>query len=113
LPSPPFLANRLLNGRHSRRLLDALQPGARDAAGTGAKFRAHYHWCEGPRRRQYRRFADAGFEVVDYVALVGHRYYERFPAVQRAADTVSRYVVRLRRPSVSTYAWVVLRRSDG
>ena len=112
LPSPPFLANRLLRGRESRRLVDLLQPGAREQAGTGAKFRAHYHWCEGPRPRQYRRFAATGFEVVDYVVLVGHRYYERFPAVQRAADAVSRYAVRLGWPALSTYAWVVLRRRD-
>jgi SAM-dependent methyltransferase len=112
LPSPPFLANRLLKGRESRRLVSLLQPGAREEAGRGAKFRAHYRWCEGPRSRQYRRFAAMGFDVVEYVALVGHRYYERFPAAQWVADAVSRRAVRLRLPAVSTYAWVVLRRSD-
>jgi len=110
LPSLPFVANRLLNGRESRRLIDLLQPGLRDRSGPFRKFRAYYRWCRGPSRRQYRRFESQGFEVVDYVVLVGHRYYERFPAVQRAVDRVSRRAICLRQPALSTYAWVVLRR---
>ncbi len=110
LPSPPFVANRLMLGRESRWIIDILQPGFRAQDGRLAKFRAYYRWCEGPTPRQYRRFASLGFEVVDYVVLVGHRYYERFPMVQRAADAVSRRAIRLRRPALSTYACVVLRR---
>lgn len=110
LPSLPFIANRLLTGRASRRLIDLVQPGLRDQNGRQGKFRAYYRWCEGPSRRQYRRFEAHGFEVVDYVALVGHRYYERFPALQRMGDGVSRRSIRLRRPELATYAWVVLRR---
>lgn len=110
LPAPVFLANRLLKGPATRRVIDVLQPGLRDPLGPAGKFCAYYRWCEGPTRRQYRRFAGAGFEVADYVVLVGHRYYERLPSLQRAADALSRRALRLRRPVVSTYAWVVLRR---
>ncbi|MEJ7786533.1 MAG: methyltransferase domain-containing protein [Solirubrobacteraceae bacterium] len=111
LPSPPFVANRVLMGRQSRRLIDFLQPGFREQGGGRGKFPAYYRWCEGPTQRQYRRFASLGFEVVDYVVLVGHRYYVRAPAIQRAADAVSRRTIRLQRPAFSTYACVVLRRS--
>lgn len=110
LPSPPYVANRLLMGHASRRLVDVLQPGSRDQDHHLGKFRAYYRWCEGPTRRQYRRYASLGFEVVDFVVLVGHRYYERFPALQRAADAVSRRLIRLRHPALATYACVVLRR---
>ena len=110
LPAPPFVVNRLLHGRGSRRLVDALQPGARHDGGLHAKFPAYYRWCAGPTARQHRRFASVGFEVVQYVVLVGHRYYERFPALQRAADAISRRAIRLRRPALATYACVVLRR---
>ena len=110
LPSPPYLANRVLMGRGSRRLVDVLQPGSRAQDDRLGKFRAYYRWCAGPTRRQYRRYESLGFEVVDYVVLVGHRYYERFPALQRAADALSRRAARLRRPALATYAWVVLRR---
>lgn len=110
LPSPPFVVNRVLMGRESRRLIDLLQPGIRESSGRLGKFRAYYRWCAGPSQRQHCRFASQGFEVVDYVVLVGHRYYERFPLVQRVADAASRLAVRLQRPAVSTYAWVVLRR---
>jgi len=110
LPAAPFVANRLLMGHGSRRLIDVLQPGSRGEGGQLPKFRAYYRWCEGPSRRQYRRLASRGFEVVDYVVYVGHRYYERFPAIQRVADAISRHAIRLRRPAISTYACVVLRR---
>lgn len=110
LPSPPYVVNRLLIGRGSRRLADLLQPGLRCQEGQLGKFRGYYRWCEGPTRRQYRRYESVGFEVVDYIVLVGHRYYERFPAVQRAADALSRRVIGLRSPALATYACVVLRR---
>lgn len=110
LPSPPYVANRLLHGRGSRRLVDILQPGSRGQHDRLGKFRAYYRWCVGPTRHQYRRYASVGFEVVEYVVLVGHRYYERFPALQRAADALSRQTIALRRPAIATYAIVVLRR---
>ena len=110
LPSPPYVANRLLAGRGSRRLVDILQPGARGQDERLGKFRAYYRWCEGPTRSAGTGAASVGFEVVEYVVLVGHRYYERFPALQRAADAFSRRMVRLRRPLLATYACVVLRR---
>jgi SAM-dependent methyltransferase len=110
LPAPPFLMNRLLLGHKSRRVVDLLQPGVRDADGLIGKFPAYYRWCEGPTQRQYRRFGSVGFEVFDFVVLVGHRYYERFPVCQRLADAISRRAIRWRRPLLSTYALVVLRR---
>jgi len=110
LPSPPYIANRLLHGRGSRRLVNILQPGSRGQHDRLGKFRPYYRWCAGPTRRQYRRYSSIGFEVVDYVVLVGHRYYERFPAFQHAADALSRQAVSLRRPALATYAIVVLHR---
>lgn len=110
LPSAPFVVNRLLNAGMSRLLVDVLQPGRRDPAGRIAKFPAYYRWCEGPTPRQHRRFGSVGFEVVEYVVFVGHRYYERIPALQRAADRLSCGVVARPRPRFSTYAFVVLRR---
>lgn len=112
LPAPPFVMNRLLAGRGSRKLVETLQPGARHESGSLPKFPAYYRWCEGPTTRQYRRFASIGFEVVQYVVLVGHRYYERIPLLQCAADAVSRRLVRHPRPFFSTYAFVVLRRPE-
>lgn len=112
LPALPFVMNRLLDGRRSRRLVDALQPGVRHKGGPLAKFHAYYRWCEGPTARQHRRFESVGFEIMQDVVLVGHRYYERMPLLQRAADAVSRQLVRRPRPLFSTYAFVVLRRPD-
>jgi SAM-dependent methyltransferase len=110
LPSLPYVVNRVFDHRSSHRLVDILQPGSRNPHDRLGKFRAYYRWCEGPTQRQYRRYASIGFEVVDYIVLVGHRYYERFPAVQRVADALSRQAIRLRRPALATYACVVLRR---
>lgn len=111
LPALPFVMNRLLGGRASRRLVERLQPGMRHDEGPLAKFPAYYRWCEGPTDRQQRRYASVGFEVLHYVVLVGHRYYERIPLLQRAADALSRRLVRHPRALFSTYAFVVLQRS--
>lgn len=111
LPAPPFLVNRVLTGRAARGLLHLLQP-VRSEDGRLGKFPAYYRWCEGPTRRQCRRLADAGFSVEEYVSLVGHDYYARVPRLQAAADAVSRHLVTLRHPLVSTYAYVVLRREE-
>ena len=109
LPSPPFVVNRIL-GNSARRVIDLLQPGLRHDEGSLGKFQPHYRWCEGPTRRQYQRFSSVGFEIEQYVVLVGHGYHARFPAVQRATDAVSRALVRLRAPAVATYALLLLRR---
>ena len=109
LPSPPFVLNRILGGR-ARRLVDLLQPDLRHEDGPLGKFQPHYRWCEGPTRRQYRRFAAVGFDVEQYIVLVGHAYHARFSALQHATDAVSRALVRLRQPAVATYAVLVLRR---
>jgi len=111
LPSPPFVINRLLMARGSRQMVDLLQPRSRHQEGQHGKFRAYYRWCEGPTRRQHRRFASVGFTVEGYVVHVGHDYYRRFPAIQRTADFVSRQLIRRPRPGLSTYAAVVLRRT--
>lgn len=110
LPALPFVANRLMRGRHSRRLLDILTPEIRAQEGPLGKFPPFYRWCEGPTRRQYRRFASAGFAVEDYLVQVGHTYYRRFPSIQGASDAISRQLIRRPWPGLSTYAAVVLRR---
>ncbi|MEJ7783922.1 MAG: methyltransferase domain-containing protein [Solirubrobacteraceae bacterium] len=110
LPGLPFVANRLLRGRDSRRLLDILWPEVRAQEGLLGKFPPLYRWCEGPTHRQYRRFASAGFVVEDYLVHVGHIYYQRFPSIQRVSDAVSRQLIRRPWPGLSTYATVVLRR---
>ena len=109
LPSPPFVVNRFL-GSWARRLIDLLQPGLRHDDGSLAKFQPYYRWCEGPTRRQCRRFSSVGFEIEQYIVLVGHSYHARFSAVQRATDAMSRALVRLRTPAVATYALLLLRR---
>jgi len=111
LPSPPFVANRLLARHGSRRLIDLVQPDLRDQQGPTGKFRAYYRWCHGPTRRQYRRFASVGFVVEEYVVHVGHHYHRRFSSIQTASDFISRQLIRRPWPGLSTYAAVVLRRS--
>jgi len=109
LPSPPFVVNRLL-GNRGRRLVELVQPGLRHEDGRLGKFHPYYRWCEGPTGRQYRRFASVGFDIDQYIVLVGHAYGARFSVVQRVGNAVSRVLVRLRVPSVASYAVLVLRR---
>lgn len=109
LPSTPSVVNPLLMEPGSRRMLNLLQPRIRHERGQRGKFRAYYRWCEGPTRRQYRRFASVGFSVEDYVVLVGHDY-SLLPGLQRSDDFVSRQLIRRPWPGLSTYSAVVLRR---
>ena len=111
LPSPPFVANRLLTSLASRRLINLLQADSRNREGRAGKFQAYYRWCVGPTRRQYRRFASVGFVVEEYVVHVGHHYYLRIPRIQRMSDSLSRLLIRRPWPGLATYAAVVLRQS--
>jgi SAM-dependent methyltransferase len=78
LTALPFLMNRIAPEAVSERALRRVQ-GFREANGPTGKFPARYEWCRGPTRRQLRRIARTGFEVVDYGAYYGHGYYLRRP----------------------------------
>ena len=107
---PAFLFNYVVPDELTAALLHRVQPG-REEEGAHGKFRPYYRWCRGPGPRQIERFGQAGFDVVEYVGYFGHHYFERFPPVERAFERVWSALLRRPVPAVTSYAWVLLRRT--
>jgi SAM-dependent methyltransferase len=106
LYAPPFVFNRMLDSGFSARLLARAQPSRR------SKFPAYYSWCRGPSKRQLRRLTDLGYSVERYVGFFGHNYYRRL----KPLDAIHRRFVRWQlghpHPLMTSFALVVLKRSD-
>jgi SAM-dependent methyltransferase len=106
----PFVVNRFLPEPLTRAVLSLVQSG-REQEGQHAKFKAYYRWCRGPTRRQFRRFDSLGFEVVHYTGFFGHGYYGGIKGVRRVDGLLSRVLVRHPIPLLTSFAFVVLRRT--
>lgn len=107
LYSPVFLANRLIRPAWSERLLRALAP--RDPQ-REKKFAAYYQWCEGPSSRQIHRYGELGYDVLAYQGFFGHGYYAKIPLIGRLHRVVSEWLVAHPLPSLTSYAYLVLKR---
>ena len=108
--APPFLANRLLPEGLASRIVRLLQPGRLDS-GKQNKFPAYYEWCRGPTRKQIKRFEGLGYAVDEYLGCFGHDdYYKRLPWLQSVHNALATYLVRHPVPSLTSFAYVVLRK---
>jgi SAM-dependent methyltransferase len=102
----PFIANALLSGAASERLLDFLTCGQHHT-----KFRAYYSWSRGPTARMMQRFEDIGYDVIAYRGYFGHWYYSRVKPLHRLEFWKTRALLALPNPLFCSYALVVLRAS--
>ena len=117
LYSPPFVLNWLIPEWVSESILLWLQP-YRRREGRHGKFPAYYCWCTGPSRRQLRRIASVGFDMVEYhgffghsgAAAVGASYLDRLPRLMRCHERFARWLVRHPTNTLTSYACVVLRK---
>ncbi|HEY2893598.1 MAG TPA: class I SAM-dependent methyltransferase [Pirellulales bacterium] len=107
LYSPVFLANCLIRPAWSERLLRAAAP--RDPQ-REKKFAAYYKWCQGPSARQICRYDELGYDVLAYQGFFGHGYYAKIPVIGRLHRVVSKWLVAHPLPSLTSYAYLVLRR---
>lgn len=107
LYAPAFVANRLLPEQAAGALLRAFAP--RDEHRHG-KFPARYSWCRGPTRTQLARLAALGYEIVSYRGFFGHDYYRRIPGLRWASAHAAAYLCRHPRPSMTSFAVVLLRK---
>jgi SAM-dependent methyltransferase len=102
----PFLVNRLIPEWLSDPLLSLFAPRDRFQR---AKFPAYYQWCRGPTRRQFRRLASAGLDVVEYIGFFGHKgYYRRLPGIRTLHRLLSTLLVRYPIPQLTSYAYLVV-----
>lgn len=108
--APAFVVNRFLPERLGERILLFLAT-HRAPEGRGAKFPAYYRWCRGPTRRQLSRFARAGYVVEEYRGFFGtDSYLRRLPPLQRMEDRLAGAMLRRPHPTLTSYAFAVLRR---
>ena len=59
------------------------------------------------------RFEQVGFQIEEYVGFFGHHYFERVPALQRMEDRAAQVLAARRVTALSTYAWIIARKSPG
>jgi hypothetical protein len=111
IPAVPFIANKVVAGWFSERLLHLVQ-GQREKEGRHGKFPAFYRWCRGPVRGQIERLERLGYVVDRYVGFFGHSYYVRIAPLHRAQAAAARFLVRHPAPSLTTYAYVVMRKTS-
>lgn len=107
LYSLPFLANWLIPNAVADRVLDLIAPRDRDEQD---KFPPHYSWTFGPTNRQIARIESVGFEIVEYTAGFGHRYYNNLPVIRTVGAKLHDALARRPVWSLSSYASLVVRR---
>lgn len=108
LYSGPMIANALLPGGASQKVLDFL---------TGrhhhSKFSAHYSWSRGPTKGMVKRFEDIGYRVIAYRGYFGHWYYWRLKPLHHLEFWKAQALLKLPNPLLCSYAMVVLRKAAG
>jgi 2-polyprenyl-3-methyl-5-hydroxy-6-metoxy-1,4-benzoquinol methylase len=101
---PAFVLNRLLPLHLTDRLRNA-------AIGRAfPKFPAHYSMCVGPSPARVAAFRAMGYEVVEYTGFYGTPYLARVPVLGRADAAVNRWLARRRVRSMTSYAYLLLRK---
>lgn len=109
LHAAPFVLNRMIPEELARSVLRKVQP-HRISDPKQEKFPAYYRWCTGPTPRASRRFESIGFEIEAWHATFGHTYYRRIPPLHRVELAKSRFLLHHPRPSLTSFAIVVLRK---
>jgi len=103
----PFLVNKLIPEKTSSALLSLFAP--RDKF-QQAKFPAHYDWCFGPTPRMLNMLRAIGFEILEFIALIGHTYYNRIPIIREFHQKYSDFLVQHPNPYLTSFAQVILKK---
>jgi hypothetical protein len=104
----PFIANRMMPGALTEKLLQFFNP--RDEHKKG-KFKAYYSWALGPTSSMIKRFRSVGYEVVEYVGCFGHDYYRRRSRLLDKVESLkSRMLVNRPVPWLCSYVTVCLQK---
>ncbi len=74
------------------------------------KFPAYYRWCVGPNPRSVQRFAELGYEVMEYSGFFGHGYYDSFPILRNIHGWFRERMLEHRIGMFTSFAWIVLRK---
>lgn len=107
----PFMVNLLLPERLTGYILEVLSP--RDRHNQG-KFPAYYRWCYGPTGRQVKRLENLRYTVLDYKGFFGHEgYYRKLSVIKDIHRYFTRVLLKRPNPYLTSYAYVIMKKSDG
>ncbi|MEL6720808.1 MAG: methyltransferase domain-containing protein [Bacteroidota bacterium] len=100
--------NHLLPDALTEPLLMWAEPHRKEA--KFGKFKAYYHWCEGPNRHNIRRFEELGFDVLLYYGGYGHKYYEKIAPLNWVEQQKSKLLQAIKIPKLTANACILLRK---
>jgi len=104
----PFVLNRMLPDRLSDFFFNRFAPRDRE---QHDKFKAYYSYCRGPQRRQIQFFNGLGYEVLEYRAYFGHRYYApRLPLLHFLHQKKTNLLLKAPIAFLTSYATIILKR---
>jgi SAM-dependent methyltransferase len=107
--SPVFALNHVLPEKASRAIVHALFPARRDG-GSDPKFPALYDWCRGSARHLSPMLGRAGFTDIHIQPFWGHGYLKRVPVARQLDHAFNAAAARISWRTVTTYAYVVVRK---
>lgn len=105
----PFLINKLIPEWLSSFLLNIFLPRDRYQL---AKFPAYYSWCYGPTPSMLTMLGEIGYEVLEYRAFMGNKYYGKIPVIGNIHKNYSRYLAQHPSPYLTSFAQVVIRKPE-
>ena len=104
----PFLLNRLLPDRLSDFLWSRFSPRDRE---RHDKFKAYYSHCRGPLESQIQFFRRLGYDVVEYRAYFGHKYYTyKLPLLDLVHRQKTKFLLKTPIAFFTSDATIILRR---
>ena len=74
------------------------------------KFKAHYSYCFSTKRN-INKIKKIGFLDVKIIGLYGHPYYKRFPIIQKIHEKITKFLIKKKYRSFSSYAYTVVEKS--
>jgi SAM-dependent methyltransferase len=105
----PFVLNRMLPDRVSDLLYNRFS--ARADSERHGKFKAYYSHCRGPMESQLQFFRNLGYDIVEYRAYFGHKYYQpKLPLLDLVHRQKTKLLLKAPIACFVSYATVILRR---
>jgi SAM-dependent methyltransferase len=106
LYAPPYVLNRLIPEKISRRALEAVFPDRKDE-GDNPKFPAYYNYCFSKTEKIEPMLKRAGFADVVVLPFWGYSYFWKFPVVKQIDAAFTKLARERRWRAASSFAYAI------
>lgn len=103
----PFVINKLITDNLSSALLDVFAPRNKFRQ---SKFPAYYDWCFGPTPSMLSMLRLTGFEILEFNALIGNIYYDKFLVLKELHQLFSGFLYKHPNPYLTSFAQIILKK---